>query len=321
MKVIYKLRTGSHLYGLNTPESDEDFGGIFIPTIKQLLGTHPIKEVDLSTKKSSEKRQNTSEDEDFKLYTLPQFLHLLTNNNPNIVEFLFPSEENIIIDSEVMQEIRDNADKFVSKKVWYSFSGYAFAQKKKLMTKRERFLNLRKGLEWIDNHKFLDPTDRHMELSQLEAEELNRMIKYYKGGKGNTNSFQKGFKVQMVYDKLKEEYDNYGWRMRTDSFEKLLYDCKFGYHLIRLLHEGRMLLETGKLEYPISGKVYADIMAVRNAEVSYEDLLTMYEEYYKLCEEAYKKTIIREKPDFKWIEDFQIRTLLNAIKEEDSGKR
>lgn len=314
-KIIYKIRTGSHLYGLNTPESDEDYGGILLPTIYQLLGTHPIKEIDKSNKKSSEGRRNDKDDVDFKLYTLSQFLHLLTQNNPNIVEFLYSDEKDILVDSDIIKTLRENYDKFISKKVWYSFSGYAFAQKKKLETKRERFLNLQKGINWIEENENLDQTNKYQTITQVQAETLNRMIKYYKGGKGNTNSFTKGFEIKMIYDKLVHEYNTYGWRLHTESFEKLLYDCKFAYHLIRLLHEGRELLETGKITFPITGKVYEDIMRVRNAEVPYEDLLIMYEKYYKLCEEAYENTTLRDKPDFKWIENFQVETLLKHIKE------
>ena len=37
-KVILKIRAGSHLYGLNTPTSDEDFIGVYLSTPEELLG-------------------------------------------------------------------------------------------------------------------------------------------------------------------------------------------------------------------------------------------------------------------------------------------
>jgi predicted nucleotidyltransferase len=313
-KVIYKLKVGSQLYGTSTPESDTDYGGVFLPTSKQLLGIHKIKELDLSTNKSNTK--NTKDDIDEKYMALDNFLYLLSQNNPTLLEYLYPSEDALLQDSEIMKELRDNADKIITKRVWKSFSGYAMAQKKKLMTKRERFLNLQKGIKLIENSSW-DQTDKKVLLDEVTASLLNETMKYYKSSKDNCNSFTKGHNLKVVYEKLIAEYDKYGYRLKSDSFKKLLYDCKFGQHLLRLLHEGRELLETGKLTFPISGKAHTDIMRVRNEEVSYEELLTLYQEYYKLCEEAADKTTLRDKPDFKWIDKFQHRVYLKHIKEEN----
>ena len=312
-KIIYKLIVGSQLYGTNTSESDTDYGGVFLPTSKQLLGIHKIKELDLSTNKSN--TRNTKEDIDEKYHALDHFLYLLSQNNPNIVEYLFPSEDALLTDSEIMQELRLNADKIITKRVWKSFSGYAMAQKKKMITKRERFLNLQKGIALIEDSTW-DQTDKTVVLDEATAQLLNETMKYYKSAKDTCNSFNKGHNLKIVYGKLIDEYDKYGYRLKSESFKKLLYDVKFGGHLVRLLHEGKELLETGRITFPITGKAHTDIMRVRNEEVSYEDLLTMYEEYYRLCEEASKKTTLRDKPDFKFIDDFQCRTYLKHIKGE-----
>ena len=47
-KAVLKLRSGSHLYGLNTPESDEDFIGIFMPDEYSVFGFERCDEVDCS---------------------------------------------------------------------------------------------------------------------------------------------------------------------------------------------------------------------------------------------------------------------------------
>lgn len=312
-KVIYKIKTGSHLYGLNTPESDEDYGGIILPTPRQLLGIHKVEEIDLSSPGAKTDRRNTKEDTDEKYYSLDKFLKLLSNNNPNIVEFLFVPDNMIINDSEIMKTLRANADKFITKRVFKSFSGYAISQKKKMVVKRERFLNLQKGIKLIEGSLW-DETDSRVVIDDVIALLLNNTLQYYKGDAHNCNSFQKGQPLKIIYDKLVHEYENYGWRLHTDTFETLGYDVKFGYHLLRLLYEGRELLQTGTLSFPIKGAVREDIMRIRNGDVSYDELLTMYEEYDRLCIEAYKNTTLRDKPDFKWIDEFQYQTYLKHIK-------
>lgn len=311
-KIIYKLKVGSQLYGTNTPESDVDFGGVFLQDTKNLLGIHKIKELDLSTNKSNTK--NTKDDIDEKYHALDTFLYLLSQNNPNIVEYLFPSDDSLLVDSDIMKELRHNSDKIITKRVWKSFSGYAISQKKKMISKRERFLNLGKGISIIE-HSLSDHTDSKTVVNDYLANLLNETLKYYKGGKNDCRSFTKGHSLKVTYDKLIHEYNNYGHRLHTDSFKRLGYDTKFGMHLLRLLHEGKELLETGTISFPIQNPELKDMMDVRNGLVSYENLLTMYEKYYTLCEEAYKKTTLRDKPDFTWIDDFQCRTYLKHIKE------
>jgi predicted nucleotidyltransferase len=41
--MILKLRIGSVMYGTNTTDSDEDFGGIFIPNKEYILGTKNVE--------------------------------------------------------------------------------------------------------------------------------------------------------------------------------------------------------------------------------------------------------------------------------------
>ena len=118
------------------------------------------------------------------------------------------------------------------------------------------------------------------------------------------------------YEKLKSERDNYGWRVKTETFDTLGYDIKFGYHTIRILAEGLELLTKGRIDYPISGKYREDIMRIRNAEVSLQELLTMHDEYATMCEKALENTVLRKKPDFNWANKYLIDTLKNNIMEE-----
>ena len=83
-KVLLKIKTGSHLYGTVTPQSDEDFVGIFIPNAEDLLGIHRVEEFDLSTKKSNETRRNNENDVDTTYYSIQKYIRLLLQNNPNI---------------------------------------------------------------------------------------------------------------------------------------------------------------------------------------------------------------------------------------------
>ena len=73
---ILKIRTGSHLYGTNTPESDEDFSGIFIDSEDYYFGIKKREndELDFSVESKDERGKNTSEAEDYKLYEIKKLV-------------------------------------------------------------------------------------------------------------------------------------------------------------------------------------------------------------------------------------------------------
>ena len=66
--LIYKIRTGSVMYGTNTETSDEDLGGIFIPEKDYIIGIKRCDQVILSHKISKTKR-NTKGDIDYTVYS------------------------------------------------------------------------------------------------------------------------------------------------------------------------------------------------------------------------------------------------------------
>jgi len=134
--LIIKWRVGSHLYGTNTLDSDEDTVGICVPDIDYVIGTKRFEQHEHRTNSAGTGKRNTSQDSDLVIYSLPKFLHLLTGNNPNIVELLFATENCVLFKNEYGQAILDHAKLFVSKKAYHTFSGYAHQQRHKLSTKQ-----------------------------------------------------------------------------------------------------------------------------------------------------------------------------------------
>jgi hypothetical protein len=183
-----------------------------------------------------------------------------------------------------------------------------------LMVKQERYHSLQKGIQFIDKlfgrmgsgaYSFED------QLYDDEAEVLNETIKYYKNTGHETESFHKGMRLSLIKERLEQEYEQYGWRVKTDTFHKLGYDIKFGYHLIRLLYEGLELLTTGKVCFPIEGLARKQILRIRNAEVEYNELMEMYVEWEALLNNC--QTSLPHKPDWNWANDYLISVLKKHI--------
>jgi predicted nucleotidyltransferase len=118
-RIIFEAVGGSHAYGIATPNSDLDIRGVFKNPQFEYMGLEIPSD------------QITDKKHDVVYYSLKRFFELLMLANPNIIEFLFMPEDCIKITSSIMQKLIANRNLFISKKTYYTHSGYAFAQIKK----------------------------------------------------------------------------------------------------------------------------------------------------------------------------------------------
>lgn len=125
--IIMECISGSHLYGTNIPESDTDIRGIFMVQNKDCLSL---------IKPSQEVSENN---EDIKYFEMRKFFELALSANPNILELLFIPKDFLRITSPIYEKIVTNRDLFVTKKAFYSFSGYAYSQLKRSTGKNKKF--------------------------------------------------------------------------------------------------------------------------------------------------------------------------------------
>jgi len=311
-KILYKVESGSKLYGTTTPESDTDYTSVFLPTSYDLLSLQTCEFIDMSSKGAKEYRRNTSQDIDNQAQSISRYLHLVLHGNPNLTEMLFC--KNPITEDPRFTVIKNNYSKLISINCYKSFTGFAISQKKKLEYKSKRFIQLEKAIEYLHGVYSKDQLmDTRTIMQHGVADWLNENLTEYKGSKNNRKSFHFGLPVSVIYAKINYEYDNYGWRVHTTTFETLGYDIKFGAHAIRLLAESEQLLLNGCIEFPLSGQAYTDIMSIRKGQVSIEEfykLCTMYEDRNRI---ALEKTKLPKTPDFKWTNTWLTETLKSAI--------
>jgi hypothetical protein len=309
-KIIYQVENGSQLYGTAMPESDMDYTSVFMPTAYDLFSLQKCDYINESTKSSSEERRNTAEDIDNQKYSLQRFMRLVLHGNPNLLEILFCRSP--IIEDPVFTPVKENAHRFVSKHIYDSFTGFAISQKRKLQYKALRFKQLESALKWFERrqNQIVDPS---AQMSEGDAVFLNGLLSEYKGRKNNRESFHQGLPIKTIYEKIKAEYDGYGWRVHTDTFERLGYDVKFGAHAIRLFYEGIQLLRNRVLEFPITGQAYEDIMSIRRGEVGIDEFYTICDRYEEENRKAYALTDLPDSPDWKWANQYLVDTLENYI--------
>ena len=118
--LLYEYVRGSVAYGTNTPQSDEDHGGVYLEPIDQVLGLG----LDFQDEIADDKHDNT-------WYSLKKYLTLLMSSNPNILESLFVDDRFVIYEHPIITELKKHRQEFVTKDCFNSFIGYAIAQIKR----------------------------------------------------------------------------------------------------------------------------------------------------------------------------------------------
>lgn len=119
--LLYEYKRGSHLYHLNTPTSDEDYGGVYLCPVDDLLGL-----------RSGYAEQVSDERHDETYYELGRWVELLLKSNPTALESLFVPEDCVVGEIHpIVQTFIDNRELFVSKDCFQSFYGYAVSQIRK----------------------------------------------------------------------------------------------------------------------------------------------------------------------------------------------
>lgn len=116
--ILLQATVGSHLYRLNTYSSDLDTRGIFVV---------PTSDV-FRIKKYKDEVQIAGEDTVY--WEIQKFLKLAGNGNPNILDLLF-SDVGVEVHSPFGNELLASKRRFLSKKIFQTFGGYAQGQLKK----------------------------------------------------------------------------------------------------------------------------------------------------------------------------------------------
>lgn len=121
----YRGSIAHNMYMPNTdPDSidDIDLMGVFMAPPDHYLGL----------KKSRETIEKFVDQYDVVNYEFKKFLSLLLKSNPNVLSLLWLRDNHYIERHMYGKMLIENRDLFVSKKAYHSFTGYAYAQLKKM---------------------------------------------------------------------------------------------------------------------------------------------------------------------------------------------
>lgn len=321
-KAIFIGVGGSRAYGTETINSDCDLRGVFIGKRKHYLGLNTIEQVEI-------KRDDGSNEKDV-MMEFRKFVNLALANNPNIIEQLFLKPEHNLLVKQPFQVLIDNRNLFLSKKAKHTYSGYAFSQLKRIQG----------HYNWLENPP-TEPKRENYEVTRYKNKHTGKVIPendYDKkqqrikelkiaGNNTETNHF---FENLEDWEKIKD-VDKNSWNEANTKWEqyntwrknrnenrallekKYLYDVKHASHLVRLLLQGKQILEEQTLNTylrPIDMQMVND---VRNGSLKYQELIAWADNMDKTLTKLYETSTLRHVPDKDTIEQICVNILYSCI--------
>lgn len=322
MDKIVEIKFGSHLYGTNTPNSDLDFKGIYIPTPREILLGKAKDNISTSRPKR-EFEKNTKDDVDMEIFSLKEYVRLLCEGQTVALDMLFAPEsfQTQCENYHVFKYIYLNKDKLLSKGI-LSFIGYARKQASKYGIKGSRVRAVREVIEFLEPHNSNTTLLRDIK-PQIEASELlnNEFIQYAYGTDPNGaevsyfevcgRKFQWTNSTKYSLNILQKIYNEYGHRAKLAEQNDGI-DWKALSHAVRVNFEGKELLQTGFITFPCPERQL--LLDIKNGVLPYKEVENIIETGLQELEAAQVNSKLQDKPDYQWADDFIAEVYSNIVK-------
>jgi len=267
--LLYLAKSGSQLFGIQTPSSDLDLKGLFLPTRSSLYLQTAPHQFSFDTKSSGVERKNTAQDVDATVWSVQMWLRLLEKGDLNAVSLLFSyTHPQAVLEAEPkFLEWLENLDhtRLLSRKL-SGMVGYVASQAVKYTDKGKHFQVVRlahSALEQApETAKVQDVVESLMTLADQELFPGWQDYLFVEKAASSSARVEDEFWHLAVLDKrydltasarwaaqsLRPLLERYGNRAREASERGV--DFKAFSHSLRVLEEVRLLHTFGRLEYP-----------------------------------------------------------------------
>ncbi len=307
-RTIFLTQHGSHAYGTNIEGSDYDFKGVCIPTIDYFLGFDKNFE-------QLERSANAGNPHDLVIMSLRKFAALAAECNPNIIEILHVSNDDVWHIDEFGEELRAMKDMFISTKARHTFSGYAHAQ----------LHRIKKHRGWLLNPPKEKPTRSSFGLSETSKVSKSELGAFdalieQKFEVDVNKEVLTLFLREKQYNAAKTHWDQYEqWKVKRNDKRAILeatfgYDTKHAMHLIRLMRMCKEILSTGKVN--VRREDFEDLLGIRFGKWLYDQVIEEAERLDRECAELYTTSKLPHHADRPMIDrmivDMQERYLRRA---------
>ena len=330
--IIFECISGSRAYGLATASSDTDIRGVFVLPKEKYYSLEYVGQIN-------------NETNDIVYYELKKFIELLSKNNPNILELLSVPEDCILSKHPLFDKVKSEyflsklcKDTFAN----YAFTQIKKARglKKKIVNPVEKerksvtdFCFVRKEKRAIPLNTFLESEGfevAHCGLAKISHMKdcynlfYNPSMKYSGVARENANevclsSIPKSEVPAAILYFNRDGYSSYckrykeywSWvekrndeRYKSNISHEKNYDAKNMMHTFRLLHMAKEIGADNKIVVKRPDRDF--LLALKNAEFEYEELVERAEKLRTELEVIYEKSSLMERPDLDIVNELLV---------------
>jgi len=254
-----KCLFGSHLYQLDTPNSDKDYKGIYLPTKDELLLGKYAKHYSENT--GNDTTKNTKDDVDCETYALPYFIELACKGETVALDMLHAKDE--MFESQLCDvwfELKKKRQMFYTKDM-KSYIGYARKQANKYGIKGSRMEAVEKVINFVSFS--YNEEQRHTLkikdiIKKLPESEYVKIVKMMETKQGDLTFYEvcgRKFQDSLTLEQLKIHcqsiYDEYGDRAKLAKIDQGI-DWKAVSHALRASYQMLGILKDGDFEYSLT---------------------------------------------------------------------
>lgn len=263
--LIMKCLFGSHLYGLQTENSDKDYKGIYLPERDNLLLGNYAKHYSQST--GDDKSRNTKDDIDVEIFSLPYFIDLACKGETVALDMLHAENIHMLFDrdcgeeysSPIWEDLKAKRKHFYTKSM-KSYIGYARKQANKYGIKGSRMEAVEKVINFT-SCSYNDEQRASLKIrdviKKLPESEYVKIVVMPETKQGDLTFYEvcgRKFQDTLTLEQLKQNcqniYDEYGDRAKLAKMD-LGVDWKAVSHALRASYQMLGILQDGDFEYPL----------------------------------------------------------------------
>jgi len=316
LHIVMLTRFGSHLYGTNHPESDQDFKGIYIPSRDDMLLGKIEHTLHYDSKKDTSLK-NSSDDIDVELISLQKFIRDACEGQTYAIDMLYTNADNLVYSGAIWDNIVRYREEFHTKNM-ESFVGYARKQAAKYGIKGSRLSDMKKVLDFIDicdngvgNSTILKlkdtwdslPDGEHIHKVDPQIDDKNQYKMYEVCGQ----KFQETAKLEYVRDGIQKKYNEYGARAKQAEANEGV-DWKAISHAMRAAYQVIEILLYGDIKFPL--RTATLLLNVKQGKLNYlREAAPHLEHLMETVEALSKSSTLPEKANINFWEVQLIKIL------------
>ena len=325
--IIFECVSGSRAYGLDTPTSDTDIRGVFILPKELFYSLDYVGQVN-------------NESNDIVYYELRKFIELCSKNNPNILELLNVPERCVLYKHPIFDTIKTELFLSKLCKNTFANYAFTQIKKARGLNKKivnpvekerksvEDFCLVLDGKKSIPLKQFLNENglkSHYCGLAKISKMKdcynlfYNESLSYKGVARPNANEVclssipKEELPLAMLYFNLdgystycKKYKEYWSWvdkrneeRYKNNISHDKNYDAKNMMHTFRLLHMAKEIGQSGEINVERLDR--DDLLAIKNAEFEYDELVAKAEIIREGLDEVYQNSSLQEKPELNSI--------------------